>query len=216
MPRVRRPSASERHTIGGPAGPLEVLLEEPGAAPARAIAVVCHPHPQFQGTMDNKVAHTLARAALGCGAAALRFNFRGVGRSAGSYADGIGETEDALAAVAWLRARHPALPLWLMGFSFGAMVALRAVAKAQPAKLVTVAPAVTRFLPDHPPSPAIPWLLVQGLADELVDADAVRAWAAQRSPAPQLHEMPGVSHFFHGHLHELRAAVADFLGPANG
>ena len=201
--------------IDGPSGPLECVIEDPDPehdGAASAFAVICHPHPLHQGTMHNKVAHTLARAALGRGAPALRFNFRGVGRSAGTHDEGSGETDDALAAIEWMRVRHPGAELWLMGFSFGAMVALRAAGQAEAAKLVTVAPAVTRFAADQAVAPAMPWLLVQGLADELVDAAAVRAWAAQQTPPPRLHEMPGVSHFFHGHLHELRDAVADFLG----
>ena len=208
---MRAPAHAEQLSIPGPAGPLEAVLEHPGAPVAGRIAVVCHPHPLHHGTLHNKVAHTLARAALGLGAPALRFNFRGVGRSAGSFADGVGETDDALAAAGWLQARHPGADLWLMGFSFGAMVALRAAAARPPARLVTVAPAVARFRADQPPPPAVPWLLVQGGADELVDAAEVEAWAARQSPAPELVSFPGVSHFFHGHLHELRDAVAGFL-----
>jgi hypothetical protein len=208
---LRRPAEVVNAQIAGPAGALEAVLEVPEAPRGAAVAVVCHPHPLHQGTMHNKVAHTLARAALGLGAPALRFNFRGVGGSAGLHDDGLGETEDALAAVAWARDRHPGATLWLMGFSFGAMVALRAAPRAAPARLVTVAPAVARFRGDHPPAPAMPWLLVQGGADELVEPAAVRAWAEAQRPRPVLHEMPGVSHFFHGHLHELRDAVAAFL-----
>jgi len=214
---MRAPAHTEHLTIPGPAGALEAVLELPAAAAPGAIAVVCHPHPLHEGTMHNKVAHTLARAALGHGAPALRFNFRGVGASAGAYSEGLGETDDALAAVAWLRARHPGASLWLMGFSFGAMVALRAAAALAaagraPAALVTVAPAVGRFRPDQPPAPAVPWLLCQGEADELVDAAAVAAWAARQAPPPEIARFAGVSHFFHGHLHELRDAVAGFLG----
>lgn len=211
---LRHPVNTEHLVIDGPAGPLECVVEDPAAdgdVEAGAFAVVCHPHPLHQGTMHNKVAHTLARAALGRGAPALRFNFRGVGRSAGVHDAGEGEVDDALAAIEWMRVRHPGAGLWLMGFSFGAMVALRAAAPAGAAKLVTVAPAVMRFAAAHPAALAMPWLLVQGLADELVDAAAVRAWAAAQAPPPMLHEMPGVSHFFHGHLHELRDAVAGFL-----
>ena len=212
---MRHPANTEHLTIDGPAGTLECVVEDPhseGDGSASAFAVVCHPHPLHQGSMHNKVAHTLARAALSRGAPALRFNFRGVGRSAGSHDEGRGETDDALAAIEWMRVRHPGAELWLMGFSFGAMVALRAAGQADATRLVTVAPAVTRFHADHPASPAMPWLLVQGGADELVDAATVRAWAAQQVPPPTLHEMPGVSHFFHGHLHELSAVVAAFLG----
>jgi alpha/beta superfamily hydrolase len=213
---MRAPSHTEQLSIPGPAGVLEAVLEHPAQAvdPSGAvrIAVVCHPHPQHQGTMHNKVVHTLARAALGLGAPALRFNFRGVGKSAGAFDDGLGETDDALAAIGWLLARQPGAELWLMGFSFGAMVALRAAAVRAPAKLVTVAPAVGRFRADQPPPPAVPWLVVQGEADELVDVDAVQDWAERQDPRPELVVFPGVAHFFHGHLHELRDAVVGFLG----
>ncbi len=212
---MRQPANTETLFIDGPAGPLECVVEDPASdraeASGDAFAVVCHPHPLHQGSLHNKVAHTLARAALGRGAPAVRFNFRGVGRSGGAHDEGRGETDDLLVVIDWMRGRHPGAGLWLMGFSFGAMVALRAATQAEPAKLVTVAPAVTRFHADHPASPTMPWLLVQGGADELVDAAAVRAWAAAQTPPPTLHEMPGVSHFFHGHLHELSATVAAFL-----
>lgn len=208
---MRRPANTETLLLPGPAGALEAVLELPSAVRGEAIAVVCHPHPLHQGTMHNKVAHTLARAALGLGAPALRFNFRGVGRSSGAFADGVGETDDARAAIAWLQARYPGAALWLMGFSFGAMVALRAAPHVPVSRLVTVAPAVDRFRDDHPAPPAAPWLLVQGGADELVDAGSVRSWAERQAPAPDLLLLPGVSHFFHGHLHELRDAVETFL-----
>lgn len=222
---MRAPAQVETLSIPGPAGLLEAVLEHPALPVAgrivERISVVCHPHPLHQGTLHNKVVHTLARAALGLGASALRFNFRGVGRSAGAFDDGVGETADTLAAIDWLKARHPHAELWLMGFSFGAMVALRAAAALgargePPARLVTVAPAVTRFRADQPPPPAVPWLLVQGEADELVDADAVQDWAERQAPRPELVVFPGVSHFFHGHLHELRDAVDSFLAHPTG
>jgi hypothetical protein len=197
----------------GPAGRLEAILEIP-ALPGipRAIAVVCHPHPLYQGTMHNKVAYTLARSALAAGAAALRFNFRGVGASAGRHDGARGETDDALAALDWLAARWPSAAPWLLGFSFGAQVALRAVVQRSIAKLVTVAPNAPGFLPDHPGPPGCPWLLVQGLDDEVVPADAVLGWARALPHPPRVVALPGVGHFFHGHLHELKDAAAAFLG----
>ena len=214
--RPARPPQPETLEIPGPAGALEAILEDPGGEPA-ALAVVCHPHPLFEGTMRNKVVHTLARAANRLGAPALRFNFRGVGASAGAWDDGRGETEDALAAIEWARARWPGRPLWLAGFSFGAFVALRAAASAAPAALVTVAPPVQRFPPGEVPQPATPWLLVQGEADELVDYREVTAWAEARPQPPRVVLLPATSHFFHGRLAELQQAVQDFLAEtANG
>ena len=114
--------------IDGPAGSLEALLEDPGAD-GRHFAVVCHPHPLHGGTMHNKVVHTLARALQEQGMPTLRFNYRGVGASAGAYDDGRGETEDALAVIAWGRRRWPGAQLVLAGFSFGAFVASHAIAR---------------------------------------------------------------------------------------
>lgn len=208
-----RPPPPELLEIPGPAGPLEAILEDPGAGTGEppALAVVCHPHPLHEGTMRNKVVHTVARAANRLGAPALRFNFRGVGMSAGAWDEGRGETDDALAVIAWARARWPGAPLWLAGFSFGAFVALHATAVARPAALVTVAPPVGRFAVGDTPEPACPWLVVQGEADELVDYRAVVEWTGARLAPPQLALLPATSHFFHGRLAELQQAVQDFL-----
>jgi alpha/beta superfamily hydrolase len=198
--------------IDGPAGSLEALLEHPGAD-RRHFAVVCHPHPLHGGTMHNKVVHTLARALQEQGMPTLRFNFRGVGSSAGAYDDGRGETEDALAVVAWGRRRWPGAQLVLAGFSFGAAVALRAALTAGAAQLITVAPAITS-LGAAPLRPACPWLLVMGDADDLVDCGQVRTWAAAFQPPPTLRVLAGGDHFFHGRLQELRAAVSEHLRAA--
>jgi alpha/beta superfamily hydrolase len=190
------------------------LLEDPQEAPASGqagFAVICHPHPLFGGTMQNKVVHTLARACQENGLATLRFNFRGVGGSRGTYDEGRGETEDALAMVAWGRERWPEVPLTLAGFSFGGMVALQAAVRVTPSKLVTVAPAVARPEFAGAGRPSCPWLIVQGDADELVDIRDVRAFAAGPDRAAQLVVLPGGEHFFHGRLNELRDAVSKFL-----
>jgi len=197
------PLPPEAVSIAGPAGRLEGLVDLPDGAPL-CIAVVCHPHPLHGGTMQNKVAYTLARALRDQGAAVLRFNFRGVGASEGEHAGAFGETDDALAAIDWLRARHPGLPLVLAGFSFGAGVAMRAAARAQPAWLVTIAPAVDRVPLEGFQSPGCPWLLVIGDADEVVAPAAVERFAATALGEPVLRQLPGVGHFFHRQLHQLR------------
>jgi alpha/beta superfamily hydrolase len=191
----------------GPAGLIEGLLDYPDAPPIAA-AVVCHPHPLQGGAMQNKVAYMLARAFNDMGAVSLRFNFRGVGRSEGSFDQGIGETADALAAIDWLSAQHPGLPLWLGGFSFGSYVALRAQSQRQVARLVTVAPAVERFATADLREPACPWLLVQGDADDVVSPQKVLEWARSLAQPPHIVEMAGAGHFFHGRLNELREAIA--------
>lgn len=162
--------------------------------------------------MQNKVVHTAARAMQEAGAATVRFNFRGIGQSAGQYDKGIGELEDALAVVEWARTHFGCDELWLAGFSFGAAVALQAAARdARPRRLVTIAPPVGRIITETVARPACPWLIVQGDRDELVDVDAVRAWAAAYAPPPQLLVVGAAEHFFHGKLLELRAGIVDFL-----
>jgi alpha/beta superfamily hydrolase len=197
--------------IDGPAGRLEAIIDVPPLEPPRGFAVICHPHPQHGGTMQNKVVHTLARAFQDAGYASVRFNYRGVGASQGSYDEGRGETDDALAVIAWARQRWPAAAPSLAGFSFGALVALRAAAVAAPRRLISVAPAVTRGEYERVRRPDCPWLIVQGEADQLVDYREVEAFAARFVPPPELRLLPGVEHFFHGRLPELRALVAEAL-----
>lgn len=202
--------ATARHnspcSFAGPSGNIEGLLDDPDAPPA-AVAVVCHPHPLQGGSMQNKVAYMLARAFNDLGALSLRFNFRGVGKSVGSFDNGIGETADALAAIDWLTAQHPGLPLWLGGFSFGSYVALRAQSERPVRRLVTVAPAVMRFDTAAIVEPDCPWLLVQGDADEVVAPQAVLDWARSLRQPPRIEVLAGAGHFFHGRLNELRETV---------
>ena len=208
---TRRPAA-EALTISGPAGTLETLLEVPAAGAASGgFAVVCHPHPLYQGTMQNKVVHTVARALQEAGIATLRFNFRGVGASTGSYDKGRGEVLDTLAVIAFGRARWPGAALTLAGFSFGAQMALLAAPSSAPVRLITVAPPVSRPEFSAVEQPSCPWLIVQGDADEVVDAQQVRAFAARFTPPPRLQMLPGVNHLFDSHLRELHQAVASFL-----
>ena len=202
-----RPPRAEPLSIAGPAGPLEALLEDPQVEPRTGFGVVCHPHPLYGGSMINKVVHTVARALQEQGMPTVRFNYRGVGKSAGQYDEGRGETADALAVVAWGRERWPGVPLTLAGFSFGSMVALLATPAARPAELITVAPAVSNALFSAVERPACPWLIIQGTADEVVDYTQVETFAARFAPPPVLRLLPGVDHFFNGRLPELREAV---------
>ena len=212
MTREFRPPVPQPAIVEGPLGAIEARVEDPapGVVP-RAVGVVCHPHPLHGGTMQNKVVHTLARAMQELGVPTLRFNFRGVGASAGAYGDGIGEVDDALAAIAWARDRWGCDTLWLAGFSFGAAVSLEAARTARPAALVSVAPPVGRIIVGRVERPACPWLIVHGEQDELVEADAVRAWVAAFESPPQLAMLEGATHFFHGRLGELRGRTMDFL-----
>lgn len=202
---------SEKLFIDGPVGRLEAILERPGDGPLDGCAVVCHPHPQHGGTMHNKVAHTLARAFVRSGFETLRFNFRGTEDSDGSFDNGIGELEDALAALHWLSERHPDLPIWLAGFSFGAAMAVKAAAAEPVDGLVAVAPAISRFASGLDAQPQCPWLIVQGDEDELVDLEETVDWVNSLEPGPELLIINGGEHFFHGRLGELRDAVMRFV-----
>ncbi len=214
---MTRPPRAQLLAIAGPAGRLEALIEAPEGPPPASFGVVCHPHPLHGGTLHNKVVHTLARALHDFGVPTVRFNYRGVGTSEGGYNDGLGETEDALAVIDWARQRWPAAAPWLLGFSFGGVIAIRAAARAGAKLLVTVAPAVTRMAVDAVPS--CPWLIVQGDADEVIDPSSVLEWASGQAPvlraaslrAARVRVLHGVGHFFHGRLPELREAVASFI-----
>jgi len=204
--------------IDGPAGELEVVVEDPDGAP-RGLVVVAHPHPLKGGTMDNKVVHTLVRAFVLAGWRAVRFNFRGVGRSGSSWDEGRGETTDML-AVAAHHLSDPALagrPLALAGFSFGGHVAAQAAARLTqaeaeqpavraPSTLVLVSPATSNF--DVPAVPAHT-LVVQGEQDDVVPLASILDWARpQQLPVTVV---PGAGHFFHGQLGVLREVVSRHL-----
>ncbi len=214
---VLRPPHAERTSLAGPAGALQALIETPviegqERQQVSAFAVVCHPHPLHGGTLDNKVVYTVARALEQLGAPAIRFNFRGVGASAGSYGEGRGETADALAVIAYGRRRWPDAALWLAGFSFGAAVAVRAAAEGGPRRLIGVAPGITTRRGDGCGATGLSVAHRAGRpADEVVPPQAVRAWVDTLSPAPELQVLHGASHFFHGRLNELRDVVLAFM-----
>ena len=205
-----KPALPQPVEIAGPCGVLQAIVEQPeGDAPA-AIAIICHPHPLQGGAMTNKVVHTLARACNECGMPSVRFNYRGVGNSAGSYDAGVGETDDALAVAAWAQQRWPDAQLYLGGFSFGGGVALRAAIRIHCAGLITVAPSIARDA-QFATLPECRWLLIQGDADEVIDANVVLQWAQSLSIKPEISVMTGASHFFHGRLIELRERVRNWL-----
>jgi uncharacterized protein len=196
---------TERLTVAGPAGSIECLFDRPGQDEPHGLAVVCHPHPQHGGTMNNKVVQTLARAFVQLGYASLRFNFRGTGASAGSWDDGRGEIDDALAVVAARRA--PGQPLVVAGFSFGGYVASQVAARLAAAadlveRVVLVAPAVQRF---HVAAVPPGTLVVHGELDDVVPLAHVFDWA--RPHAQPVTVVPGAGHFFHGNLPVLKQIV---------
>ena len=196
------PRTTERSTIDGPAGALEVVSNVPDG-PLSGIALIAHPHPQQGGTLDNKVVQTLAKTFFALGYVAVRFNFRGVGGSAGEFADGIGETDDALMVLAHAKAKYgEALPVVLAGFSFGSFVQTR-VAKAMDAqRLVLIGPAVRRFAVEEVPADTI---VVHGETDDVVPLADVLAWA--RPLELPIIVFPGCGHFFHGRLPQLQRVI---------
>lgn len=201
---------TRRDVIAGPAGAIECAIDEPTGR-LRGVVVLCHPHPQFGGTMDNKVVQTLARAFLQLGYRAVRFNFRGVGGSVGTWDEGRGEIDDALAVIVAQRAAAPGLPLALGGFSFGGYVAAQAAAlladdPVQPApveRLVLVGPATSRF--DLPATVAPDTVVIHGETDDVVPLAATLDWA--RPQGLPVIVLPGVGHFFHGQLTRLKDQV---------
>jgi alpha/beta superfamily hydrolase len=191
----------------GTAGHLEGMAHVPKGE-QHAIAVVCHPLPTMGGTMDNKVAVTLAKTFAELGCVALRFNYRGVGASAGAYTGGDGEVEDVLAVTEFAREQFGDLPLILSGFSFGGYVAARAAQQLQPRHLILAAPAVGRFAM---PSVAKNTLVIHGEHDDVVALADTLEWARpQHLPIVVL---PQAEHYFHGRLTQLRDIVRQhFLG----
>src|SRR5690554_1803354 len=192
-------SSEEHLLISGPAGELEILVTR--VAEARAVAVICHPHPLHGGTMHNKVVSTLMRAARDQGASTIRFNFRGVGQSAGEHADGVGEVEDCKAVIDWAASEFAGLPLWLMGFSFGGYVAAAAarVQTAWPERVLLVAPSVERqpFAELMPLPGSIS--VMMGEADEVVASQAVFDLLEGQSGV-EVVRFADTGHFFHGKL----------------
>ena len=200
--------------LPGPAGIIETLVSSPReAAGVPGFALVCHPHPLMGGAMTNKVAYTLASTALKAGLHALRFNFRGVGKSAGTHDQGRGETEDVLWLAQWMRQQLPGARLLLAGFSFGAFVSLNAAARARPDLQVSIAPPFGKYFGDAPPPlrPDCPWLVVHGLDDDVVPYAETAAVLQQYVPPPQLLSPDGVGHFFHGRLGDVQDAMQGFI-----
>ena len=194
----------------GPAGTIEVAIDRPEASPL-GVAVIAHPHPLHGGTLTNKVVQTLARAFVSTGWTAVRFNFRGVGRSEGVYDEGRGELDDLLAVV---QAQAASGPLCLAGFSFGAFVTSHAAAQLQAVRdihrLVLVGTAASRFaVAPVPPELHLRSLVIHGEQDDTVPLASVLDWARPQS-LPVL-VVPGGGHFFHGQLPLLRELVSRHL-----
>jgi len=196
-----------REQIAGPAGRIECAIDRPAAA-ARGLAIACHPHPQFGGTLDNKVVQTIARACLDIGWACVRFNFRGVGASEGVWDEGRGEVDDALAVAAHWRGRpeFAGLPYLLGGFSFGGYVAVEAAhrlgAGDPPRRIVLIGPSTEKQAVSRVPADT---LVIHGESDDVVPLAATLAWAKPQN-LPVI-VFPGVGHFFHGQIALLKKVI---------
>lgn len=207
------PTSGAGFLLPGPAGMLEAVLTY-SALPdaATPIAVVCHPHPLYGGTLNNKVVYTVSKAFGELGAVTLRFNFRGVGHSHGQFDHGVGELRDMLAAVSWLRGRFARSPLWLAGFSFGAFIAHSGYRQAGAQRLLLVAPPVAMFEFPRDAVVDVPWMVIQGCADEVVDPRGVSRWVRQQARPPRYECFEDAGHFFHGQLIPLRKRIVDAWG----
>lgn len=227
---------NEQHFfIDGPAGKLEVksVISEDFLDNSRSktedflnvsksknafqkVGIICHPHPLYEGSMDNKVVTTIARAWQSLGVATLRFNFRGVGKSEGKYGETEGELADLLAVQAWLESKTPHCPLWLSGFSFGSYISAKAASFLQQKvqALLSVAPPVHHFDFESLTIPSCPWRIVQGDQDEVVPFNSVLDWYEKlklKNEDVILKVMSGASHFFHGRLIELKAEIVELM-----
>jgi len=198
--------------IPGRSVELEALHREPKDAPARAAAVLCHPHPLYGGTMDNRVIYRAGKGALAAGLAALRFNFRGVGASTGFYDDGVGEQDDVISAIDWLKRQYPKLPLALIGFSFGAWVGLQVAARDS-----RIQATVGLGLPlgslnfDFLAGYSKPSLYLIGTQDEHCPKEKIALLARCLPPSSTVGLIEGADHFFGHGLEQMQTMITDFF-----
>ena len=203
--------------IAGPAGPLEVLLDLPAFAEAtagkpRAAVVFAHPLPTEGGTMHTKVVFQGAKALTRIGCAVLRFNFRGVGRSAGAWDEGRGEKDDFRAALDYLAGRYPDVELWTAGFSFGSYIAMTCGAEDdRVCTLIGIAPPVDRYDYQSVKQTTKPKFLIHGERDELIPLRSVREFYAQLQEPKELVEIDRATHLFDGQASEVGDALEDLL-----
>jgi uncharacterized protein len=198
----------ESYLLDGPAGKLEALIEEPEDRPPVEAALLCHPHPLFGGTMHNKVVYRAARALRLRGSVVLRFNFRGVNRSEGLHAEGIGEVEDARAALAWLRERYAELPYALAGFSFGARVVAKLGCETSGASRLILLGFPTRGSDVQPlASCAVPKHFISSTHDEFAPRNEMDALYAEIAEPKQMIWIEAEDHFFRGALDQLEESV---------
>ncbi len=198
---------------------LEANLREP-KIPPRGAVVICHPHPVYGGTMDNRIVYRAAKAAAAAGFAALRFNFRGVGRSTGSYDQGLGEKEDVVGAIDWMQSKHPELPLALIGYSFGAWVALQVGdSDARITAMIGIAPPLDLYAMEFLTRNAKPSLFIVGTQDEFCSMENILQLQPHLPAATSMQILEGADHFFTDRTDEIERLISEFFlkppaGPA--
>src|SRR5665213_815944 len=190
--------------IPGPSGQIESLFMQGNIPTQNMTAILCHPHPLFEGTMHNKVITTMAQTFRDLGIDSIRFNFRGVGQSAGTYGEGEGELQDCLAVVEWAKQNNPSHHIILAGFSFGGAIALRAANIVHPNLLITIAPALYTIDTQTIETLTCPWIVVQGEKDDVIAPNTVYEWLTTRPEKPQIIRIEEAGHFFHGQLGRLK------------
>lgn len=203
-----------RQFIEGPAGTLQVIIDVPPNAVLGYLAMLGHPHSLQGGTMNNKVVTTMAKAFRELGIVSIRFNFRGVENSQGTYDAGIGESEDMLHILRMCK--RPDAMIFFAGFSFGSYVVFRALAHYQlegthRTSLITIAPPVHHYDYTTTLVPSTPWLVVQGIEDEVVPASLVTEFLQQRQPRPDIEYFEDTGHFFHGKLLMLKSSLLNWI-----
>lgn len=204
------PRRIESLFIPGPAGRLEALLEEPEDAAPSEVALVCHPHPQHGGTMHNKVVYRIARGLRRAGAVALRFNYRGVNLSEGTYDEGEGELEDARACLGYLRGRYPELPFTLAGFSFGSRIVLRlgCGGAERPRRIIAAGfPAIYKYH-TYLDGCTVPRIFVQSTNDQFGSVAEMEPAVAALPEPKRLILIEARDHFFAGGLDRLEDVIA--------
>lgn len=207
------PNQESNFLITGPVGDIEIIASPCAvtATPKNKIAIICHPHPLFEGTMHNKVVSTLHRTFSELGLKTVRFNFRGVGKSEGRYGDVKGEIQDLLAVVDWVKSVLPDDDVWLAGFSFGSYVSAYVATQIRVEKLISIAPPVTNLPFKDLPTINCDWIIVQGDLDEIVEANAVYDFIDSLSSKPKLIRIHDATHFFHRKLLDLREKLQAVL-----
>ena len=210
------PQSETLFDISGPAGALQAVATCPQNAVEEGgnVTIVCHPHSLMGGTMNNKVVHTVARARRDLGHRVVRFNFRGVEKSEGEYDHGLGEQDDLLAVIDWVRSVRPDDRIWLAGFSFGSFVSasacLRAVERGDPIEhLLLIAPAVVNYAFDKLTAFPCPVAMIYGDADEVVDSSEIGSWFDTVQGQKKVFCLEGAGHFFHGRLTEVKQIIQE-------